>query len=151
MIDSPLDICDAAKLYFTTDCCLSVIQQWYTQIPPEDTFFDIMPMAIIAFPVEETISVENLDLGDKVTLPPLQIAIYVEIEDGDVGGLIADRLINRLWWCLVRRLNGFRYFDKTVDGSRMISGGISGFPDETEEIGIKIRWAWVQVECWIHL
>lgn len=148
-IYSPRDICTAARLYFTSDCCLSVLT-WYDEIPAEDTFFDVMPMGIIDFEIGGAAAFENADWsgGEKMTLPPLRFEVYVEVEDGDVGGATANAAIWRYWWCLVNRLRGSKYWGKTVDGSRLTGGAVEGFALESEEIGIKVRYGWATCEVW---
>lgn len=147
IIYSPRDICTAAKLYFESDGCLSVLT-WYDAIPPEDTFFDVMPMGVIDFEIGGGASFEHYNVGEKCILPPLRFEIYYEITAADTGGATANAMIWRLWWCLVTRLRGNKYWGKTVDGSRLTGGTVEGFPVESEELGIKVRWAWATCEVW---
>jgi hypothetical protein len=148
-IYSPRAICTAARLYFVSDCCLSVLH-WYDAIPPEDTFFATMPMGIIDFELGGAASFEDEGWsgGEKCTLPPLRFEIYYEVTAADTDGSIANAMIWRLWWCLVNRLRGNKYWGTTVAGSRLTGGTVEGFPIESEEIGIRCRFAWATCEVW---
>lgn len=148
-IYSPRDICTAAKVYFETDCCLSALV-WYDAIPDETTFFSVLPMAVIDFEIGGGASFDNVDWsgGEKVVLPPLRFELYCEVEDGDPGGAAANAAIWRYWWCLINRLRGGKYWGSTVDGSRLTGGTVEGFALESEEIGIKVRYAWATCEVW---
>lgn len=149
---SPKEICTATATMLSEDITLNELV-WFDYSPTSiGEVFDVLPAGIVDFDVNDAagFSSEALDQSYRVDLT-LAIDMWVPIRESDTNGRQADRDIWRYWWALVNLLRGIRYYGKTVDGGDIVSGNVEGIPFETQETGLVVRYAWLNIAMFINL